>query len=132
MRVFFDTNVWLSAALFPGLCSELLLRCVEEGHVLLTSTLVRAEAVAVLAEKFPWRDDAPALFEAVWQAAECVADVAPAEEDADARLVAAAVEAGAGLFVTGDMRVQSWEQSGGMRIVSPRQAWETLFGSSPA
>ena len=40
---------------------------------------------------------------------------------------AAAVAAGAELFVTGDKRVLEWAASGTMRIVSPRQAWIILF-----
>lgn len=127
MKVFFDTNVWLSATLFPGLCAELLLRSVEEGHALLTTRLVREEAVAVLTEKFPRRTDAPALFDANWSVAQEVADVPEPPDDNDTRLVAAAAAAGADLFVTGDMRVQGWEQAGNMRIVSPRQAWGILF-----
>lgn len=130
MKIFLDTNVWLSATLFPGLCAELLLRCVEERHELLTTPLIREEAVAVLAEKFPHRADAPELFDAIWQFAVCVADVAQPEEDDDARLVAAAAQGGAGLFITGDARVQGWGQSGSMRIVSPRQAWGILFAPS--
>jgi len=124
---FFDTNVWLSATLFPGLCAELLLRCIDERLTLLTTALVRDEALAVLAEKFPRRIGAPALFDAIWQEADGVADVAEPADDNDARLVAAAVAAGAGLFVTGDTRVQGWQQSGTMRIVSPRAAWVMLF-----
>jgi predicted nucleic acid-binding protein len=41
VRVFLDTNVWLSAAVFPGLCAELLLELDARGHALLTSALVR-------------------------------------------------------------------------------------------
>ena len=51
-KVFFDTNVWLSAAVFPGLCAELLLALDTAGHRLLTSALVRAEAHEVLRRKF--------------------------------------------------------------------------------
>jgi hypothetical protein len=40
---------------------------------------------------------------------------------------AAAVAAGAELFVTGDKRVLEWIASGSMRIASPRQAWIMLF-----
>jgi predicted nucleic acid-binding protein len=66
MKVFLDTNVWLSAIIFPGLCESLVMAC--------------------------------------------------------ARLVAAAVTAGADLFVSGDKRVLEWIASGSLRIASPRQA----------
>ena len=52
MKVFFDTNVWLSAAVFPGLCAELLLALDGAGHRLLSSALVRQEAHEVLRRKF--------------------------------------------------------------------------------
>jgi predicted nucleic acid-binding protein len=48
-------------------------------------------------------------------------------DDNDARLVAAAVTAGADLFVSGDKRVLEWGASGSLRIASPRQAWIILF-----
>lgn len=130
MKVFFDTNVWLSATLFPGLCAELLSRCVEDRYVFLTSPLVREEAIAVLAQKFPRRTDAPGLFDANWEEVERIADVAEPADDNDMRLVAAAVAAGVDLFVTGDTRVQGWRQSGAMRIVSPREAWGVMFQPS--
>ena len=47
--------------------------------------------------------------------------------DNDSRLVAAAVAAGAELFVAGDKWVREWAASGPLRIVSPRQAWIMLF-----
>lgn len=127
MKVFFDTNVWLSAILFSGLCAELLLLCVEEGHTVLTSPLVREEAMAVLKEKFPRHSDASALFDANWSVAQEVSDVAAPQDDNDARLVAAAARSGADIFVTGDVRVQGWERAETMRIVTPRQVWAILF-----
>jgi len=126
MKVFLDTNVWLSATIFPGLCESLVMECAERDW-LLTSPLVRQEAHAVLTRKFPLRPDAPALFDASWSEAHCIADVPDPADDNDARLVAAAATAGAGLFVTGDGRVLEWIASGSMRIVTPRQAWIILF-----
>jgi len=127
VRVFFDTNVWLSATLFPGLCAELLARCVEERHEVLTTPLIRAEALAVLAEKFPQRVEATALFDANLSVAERTTDVPEPSDDNDARLVAAAAGAEADIFVTGDARIRGWQHVGKMRIVSPRQAWMLLF-----
>ncbi len=127
MRIFLDTTVWLSATLFPGLRSELILRCSDEGFPLLTSALVRTEALVVLAHKFPHRTDAPELFDAIWCAAQCIQDHPEPAADNDARLVTTATEAGAELFITGDTRVQEWRQSGAMSIISPRHYWLMLF-----
>lgn len=106
MKVFLDTKVWLSAAIFPGLCESLVMACAERDW-LLTSPLVQQEAHQVLARKFPRRADAPALFDLSWSEARCIADMpampdasalaAPADDN-DARLVAAAVAAGAELL----------------------------------
>lgn len=136
-QVFFDTNVWLSAAVFPGLCAELLLALDAAGHRLMTTSLVREEAHCVLKRKFARHAAALERFDALWACAVCVPDAAEPAGDADAQLVAAAGAAGADMFVTGDQRVLGWDEPGGpMRIVSPRQAWALLLaadgGSNPA
>jgi predicted nucleic acid-binding protein len=127
VRVFLDTNVWLSAAVFPGLCAELLLEIDARGHRILTSALVREEAHAVLRRKFPRHGPALERFDALWACAALVPDVAEPAADADARLVAAAHTAGAEVFITGDPRVLGWDPRGGLRIFSPRQAWEQVI-----
>ena len=131
MKVFLDTNVWLSATVFSGLCEELLLQCAQRSW-LLSSALVQTEAHEVLVRKFPQAPHACALFDAAWQAALSIADVAEPAADNDRRLVTAAAAADTDLFVTGDKRVLGWQsakRSGGMmQIVSPRAAWGVLFG----
>lgn len=130
-KVFLDTNVWLSAAVFPGLCAELLLALDGSDHALLTSELVRTEAHAVLRRKFLRHAAALERFDALWACASCVPDVAEPADDADARLVAAARSAGADVFVTGDLRVLGWEvPDDALRLLSPRDAWNLLVASS--
>jgi putative PIN family toxin of toxin-antitoxin system len=128
LKVFLDTNVWLSATVFAGLCEALLTQCADRGW-LLTTALVREEAQEVLARKFPQLPAAQALFDQVWSAAACVPDVDVPADDNDARLVAAAQAAGADFFVTGDRRVLTWGTAGDMKIVNPRQAWAALFAA---
>ena len=77
MKVFLDTNVWLSATIFSGLCEELVLQCAQRDW-LLSSTLIQTEAHEVLVRKFPQKPDACALFDASWQAAVLIEDVAEA------------------------------------------------------
>ena len=131
VRLFFDTNVWLSAIVFPGLCAELLLALDSAGHVLLTSQLVRDETHAVLGRKFARHAAAVTRFDTLWASMLCIPDVAEPTDDADARLVAAALAAHAQLFVTGDQRVLGWDGRGGLRIVSPRTAWTALVTQRP-
>ena len=126
MKVFLDTNVWLSALVFPGLCAELLLELTSHSCDILTSDLVRAETHEVLRRKFPRHTAAIERFDGLWAAATWVPDEVEPANDADARLVAAAQSKGATLFITGDQRVLAWETQGDMLIVSPRQAWGRL------
>lgn len=126
MRVFVDTNVWVSAMASPGLCDELL-KQLFASHEVLGSELVWRELAMVLVRKLEFSpreiDAARAMFSEATQ----LADVSVPRKDSDARLVAAAVAGGADLFATGDRRVLGWRASGSMRIVSPREAWIILF-----
>jgi predicted nucleic acid-binding protein len=126
LKVFLDTNVWLSATVFAGLCEAVLTESHQRGW-LLTTRLVQAEAHEVLGRKFVHMPQAQALFDAVWREAACMPDVDEPADDNDARLVSAAQEAGALVFVTGDRRVLGWGQRGDMQILSPRDAWMQLF-----
>ena len=64
MKVFLDTNVWLSATLFSGLCEAILMEC-HQREWLLTTPLVQQEAHAVLVRKFPHVPQALALFDSI-------------------------------------------------------------------
>ena len=129
MKVFLDTNVWLSATIFSGLCEELVLICAERGG-LYSSWLIQLEAHEVLKRKFPKTPNACDLFDASFQASQLIADCDEPGDDNDRRLVAAAIAAGMDLFVTGDKRVLGWAAdagiSGSLKIVSPRGAWTVL------
>ena len=129
MKIFLDTNVWLSATIFSGLCEELLLQCAERGG-LYSSLLIQLEAHEVFKRKFPKTRNACDLFDASFQAAQLIADSDEPQDDNDRRLVAAAIAAGMDLFVTGDKRVLGWAAdkriSGNLKIVSPREAWTVL------
>ena len=126
MKVFLDTNVWLSATVFAGLCEAILTESAQRGW-LVTTRLVQQEAHEVLGRKFAHLPQAQALFDAIWAEAACVPDVEEPADDNDARLVQAAQNAGASVFVTGDRRVLGWGVRGGVQILSPRDTWLQLF-----
>ena len=86
----------------------------ETLHHLLAETLARHEQAII-------------RFDLLWADGAHVTDVPEPADDADARLVTAALEGGAALFVTGDARVLGWSPKDAMRIVSPRDAWGLLF-----
>ena len=125
-KVFLDTNVWLSATVFAGLCEAILVEC-HQRDWLLTTALVQAEAHEVLVRKFPQLPHSQALFDAIWAEATCVPDLDEPADDNDLRLVRAASLAGAEVFVTGDKRVLTWGNEGLMKILRPRDAWMQLF-----
>lgn len=129
MKVFPDTNVWLSATVFAGLCEAVLSESAQRNW-LVTTRLVQSEAHEVLIRKFPHLPQSLALFDAIWKEADCAPDVAQPADDNDARLVQAAQNAGATVFVTGDQRVLGWGSQGDMQILTPREAWLLLFAQS--
>lgn len=128
MRVFLDTNVWVSAVAARGVCEELLLRVLEDG-LALTSPLIWEELTEVLTRKALPSPVAWQRIRSLWRSAESVEDAPTAGEDNDSRLIAAAAAAGADLFVTGDKEMLARRHSGNMRIISPRDAWLILCPS---
>ena len=126
MKVFLDTNVWLSATVFAGLCEAILIEC-HQRDWLLTTKLVQSESHEVLGRKFPHLPQSLALFDAIWSEATCVQDLDEPADDNDVRLVKVSSLAGAEVFVTGDKRVLNWGREGNMQILSPREAWMQLF-----
>lgn len=126
MRVFVDTNVWVSAIASPGLCEELL-KQLFSSHEVLSSELVQRELESVLVRKLRFSRQEINAALGMFGETSLLADVSAPRNDSDARLVTAAAAGGAHLFVTGDKRVLEWGASGSMRIVSPRDAWIILF-----
>ena len=125
MKVFLDTNVWLSATVFTGLCEAILIEC-HQRDWRLTTPLVQAQAHEVLARKFPHLPQSEALFDAIWSEATCVQDLDEPADDNDVRRFKTASLAGAEVFVTGDKRVLTWDREGHMQILSPRETWMRL------
>lgn len=76
MKVFLDTNVWLSATVFAGLCAEILTESAQRN--------------GLLGRKFSHLPPSQALFDGIWSEAACVSDVDEPTDDNDVRLVRAA------------------------------------------
>jgi len=117
LRVVLDTNILISAFLFPGGAPETVYRAALEGRItLLTSPPLLAEFGRVLSDKFGW--EARRVREAVAQVARIAVVVRPAdtveviaEDPADDRVLEAAVTAGATVIVSGDrhlLRLGMW------------------------
>lgn len=133
MRVFIDTNVWLSGILGHGVCAELLAALIRARAELLICAQVRAEFLRIAQTKFQADEGQLALAEEFFaQACQVVPDgsstVPGAPHEADAALLAAASAAHADWFVTGDKTLQELPPLGEMQIISPRTAFLRLRG----
>lgn len=132
MRVFFDTNVLVSAFLARGLCADLF-RLVLSEHTLVCSEVVLAELRDVLSRK--GRLPLPQI-EAI-EAFLLDQPVAPRPAETlqlglvdadDEWVLASAVLAEADLFVTGDQGVLACTNPP-LPLVNPRGCWEQLRGT---
>jgi putative PIN family toxin of toxin-antitoxin system len=132
VRVFFDTNVLVSAFLARGLCADLL-RLVLTEHTLVTSEVVLDEMRDVLSRKgrLP-----PAQIEAIETflrdqpiAPRPVQTLQLGLVDGDDEwVVASAVLIEADLFVTGDQGVLACTTAP-LPLLNPRGCWEHLRGA---
>ena len=125
MKVVLDTNVLVSAVIFPGGPPETVYRSVIEGRVeLVTSRPLLLEFGRVLTTKFGWESER--ARQATRQLARLGRVVKPSEsvreisaDPADDRVLEAALEGKASVIISGDrhlLRLRSWR---GIRILSP-------------
>ena len=136
MRVVLDTNILISAFVFPGGAPEAVYRLAIERQVdLVTSPSLLSEFGGVLAEKFGWQ---PAMAgAAVAQVTRIAIVVRPsrtihvvADDPTDDRVLEAALEGSAEIIVSGNrhlLRLRRWE---GVRIVGAADLLEEM-GATP-
>lgn len=122
MKVVFDTNVLVSALVFPGgRGEEALQRILEERDELFFSPAIVDELLGVLARKFA--RDAEELARAAVFLGEVATLVKPARrvrvlKDApDNRILECAVASGADSIVTGDRALLALREYSGVRIL---------------
>lgn len=132
MRVFFDTNVLVSAFLARGLCADLF-RLVLSEHTLVSSEVVLAELRDVFSRKgrLPQQqiDAIEALLRDQPIAPRPASILELGLDDADNEWVlASAVLAEADLFVTGDQGVLACPTPP-LLLLTPRGCWEQLRGT---
>lgn len=114
MKVFIDTNVWLSARFRPGLCAELLEGLLETGVDILLDERVLEEFRRIARDKLKLDPDALARAELFFRRYTLILPAAdqPAAgipDPDDAWIVAAALAAGADAFITGDQSLLDLE-----------------------
>jgi len=137
LRVVLDTNILISAFVFPGGTPETLFRAVLEGRIgLITSPALLAEFGRVLGAKFGW--DPERAREAVALVARSAAIVRPTntlhvvhDDPDDDRVLEAAMAGEAEAIVSGDrhlLRIRSWE---GIEILRPAALLALLDAPRP-
>ena len=123
MIVVFDTNILISALVFPGgRAEEALLRVMDGADQLLISKPLLDELLMVLAKKFG-RDREQLARLAIWlsELARWIRPnrtVSVLQDDPDNRVLECAVGGGAALIVTGDKALLRLGDFEGIRIVN--------------
>ena len=132
MKVYFDTNVLISAFTARGLCADLM-RVVLAEHELVTGEVNLRELHRVLVEKFHAPKSVVASVESqlrdhlVIPTPEAPSAVLIRDPD-DVWVLATALVSGADMLVTGDQDLLEIAAAMPLPILTPRLAWEQLRG----
>jgi len=131
LKIFPDTNVLFSALITSGLCADLLEHIIAE-HELIIGEPVLVELEQVLKRKLKTPDSkiqGTLSFLNSFPTTPTPATLPPVEvRDPDDLLVlAAALNGNAELLVTGDQDLLVLPPVRGIRIVSPRECWDSLL-----
>ncbi len=130
MRVVFDTNIFISALVFPGRQAEkALLRVIDERDHLLVSRPIIDELMTVLARKFGReREELARVAVLLSEIGEVVSPrqrLHVLKDDPDNRILECAMAGGAEQVVSGDRALLQLGRFGTIRIVSLRAYLET-------
>jgi len=132
VRVFFDTNVLVSAFAARGLCADLLELVLLEHDLVIGRNVMRELSKALREKvKLPAARTSEIMEFVTGEAATVVSEVSPTEVEVDADdalVLGEALAARAEFFVTGDAVLLKFDAVATMRIASPRRFWETLQG----
>lgn len=132
MKVYFDTNVLVSAFTTRGLSADLV-RLVIAQHELLTSEVNLAEFRRVLRDRFRVPPaDISALERQLREYTVVAKPAAPFEvrirDPDDAWVLASAIGGGADILVTGDKDLLTIAEAAPLPILDPRHCWDRLRG----
>ena len=136
MRAVADTNVYVSALNFGGAPEEILQLGRAGAVQLFISPMMLKEIEGVLHRKFRW--SARHIGEATAAIQEFAHLVHPketvqvvTEDESDDRILECALEARAGVVITGDRHLQHLKTFRGISIVSPREFLEVRGARGP-
>jgi uncharacterized protein len=137
LKVVCDTNIYVSAYLFPGIVPEIL-RLAQQGKFhLFVSPDILDELTAILVRKFAKPESyAREVAHHITSFASVVLPTAILtvikSDPADNRILECAVEAGADIIISGDAALKNLRIYQGIDIVSPRQFLEGRWMSKAA
>ena len=135
MRVFFDTNVIVSATATRGLCADVF-REVLVSHELIVSEPLLTEVSRILLDKIGASVEMVETVvhilnqDTIFSQPLDSPDVAIRDRD-DIRILAGALAGKADVFVTGDKELLTLGSVQELEIISPRQFWEKIVGQPP-
>ena len=125
MRVVFDTNIFVSALVFPGGQAEAAQRVIRGRDHLLVSKAIISELVDVLGRKFardPEELSRAALFVAdLGEILEPTRRVTMLPDERDNRVLECALAGAADIVVTGDREMLALGALEGVRVVTLRE-----------
>lgn len=130
LRVVADTNVFVSALNFGGICDDVLVLGRSGRIDMFVSPPILEEIQGVLRRKFGWSADKTREALTAVRSFTRVIDP-PArlhviqEDDPDNRILECALEAGASVVVTGDSHLRKLGRYQGIEILSPSEFLES-------
>jgi uncharacterized protein len=133
VRVFFDTNVLLSAYLRKGICFDLvnLVKAKNSSNTLVIGEAVLLEYEDKLKNRFKISESN--LKFAITNLRELevaplpkISSPIPVRDSKDEIILATAIEAKVNILVTGDKDLLILGDTAGIKIVNPRTLWEML------
>lgn len=130
MRIFLDTNVFVSAVATRGLCADVLREILIHHQLVISSSLIR-ELEKALSKKLGLPDELTSEFieflerDSVFSTSSSLPDIEIKDKD-DLSILSSALNGKADFFITGDKELLGLKRIGDMEIISPRGFWEKL------
>lgn len=135
MKVFLDSNIWISAFASRGFCADLVEWLLKKGspHSLWISREVIDEVTRVLDQKFTLSTAGRQRLDRLLAVPDRTHNgdwTAPPDfpDPDDIAIVAAALAGQVDLFITGDQALLDLKAIDGMNFVSPREGYRQLRG----
>lgn len=132
MKIFFDTNILVSAFTGSGICLDIVKLAVEDTrHSMVIGSVVLDECIRVLSKKFHYPQEKLELVDALLRRHRRVLtpkthSPIPVRDPDDELVLASALEAKADILVTGDRDLLELDGQAGITIVDPHALGNVL------